>query len=104
MALRVTSGFLTSSIRYKIRREGSARNTSTTAGRTVHTVSTVWAENLSELRWGFLMREIALTPTTDRMSLIMNRVWSWNCTSCLIKGLTPSWGRVWYQFGMSMIA
>lgn len=43
MALRVRLGFLTSSVRYKRRREGMARNRRIIAGMMVQIVSICWA-------------------------------------------------------------
>lgn len=43
MALRVKDGFLTSSVKYKSRREGRARNRRMMAGMIVQIVSICWA-------------------------------------------------------------
>ena len=43
MVLTVTAGWAISSVKYRRRREGSAKNTRTMAGRIVHIVSTCWA-------------------------------------------------------------
>jgi len=43
MDLIVNLGFLDSSVRYRIRREGSARKIKMIAGKIVHTVSICWA-------------------------------------------------------------
>jgi hypothetical protein len=43
MAFTLTDGCLSSSVRYRSRRDGSARNSSVTAGSTVQIVSTCWA-------------------------------------------------------------
>lgn len=46
MALIVKWGSLTSSIRYKMRREGRAIRTRITAGKTVHTISISWESKI----------------------------------------------------------
>jgi len=76
IALIVIRGDFTSSIRYRIRNEGRAKNTSVIAGRTVQIVSTVWAENLSEFRYLLFIKDRALTPTIVRIRVTMNKVWS----------------------------
>ena len=58
MVFRVSVGALTSSMRYKRRREGRARNRRVMAGRIVHTVSIAWASKVYRLVKEFRHKEM----------------------------------------------
>lgn len=58
MAFNVTAGCLISSIRYRIRREGKAKNRRIIAGRMVQMVSTSWASEIFKQVIEFIIRDI----------------------------------------------
>lgn len=80
----VREGFLTSSVMYKIRRDGKARTKRISAGRIVHTVSIVWASKMYRLTYLLDMSAIRAYPTTVSTKVRIIRVWSWKEMSCII--------------------
>jgi hypothetical protein len=84
-------GFLSSSVRYSNRREGSARNSKIMAGRIVHTVSMYWASNRYRLDNLFIIIIISAYVTTVITSERTIRVLSWKEISCSIIGDAASW-------------
>lgn len=77
MALRVKLGFLTSSVRYRSRREGMARNRRMIAGIMVQIVSICWASIKYRLVNLFVITEIRAYVTTVITKVRIIRVWSW---------------------------
>ena len=71
IAFRVTSGLLTSSIRYRSRREGRARNSRMIAGSTVQIISIIWASCVYRLDSEFVSSEKNPYTTRERISIIM---------------------------------
>ena len=76
MALIVREGWLTSSIRYRSRRDGRARNRRVTAGRIVHTVSICCASRIVRQDSLFTRRLISAYPTMDVTSVRISIAWS----------------------------
>lgn len=60
----VRDGFLTSSVMYKIRSDGRANTRRISAGRIVHTVSTICASKIYRFMYLFSIRAIIAYPTT----------------------------------------
>lgn len=91
MALTVKWGSLISSIRYRIRSEGSAIRTRITAGRTVHTISISCESKIYMLV--SLVDTIATIMYSTRV-LIRNTIisaWSWKWSISSITGEAASW-------------
>lgn len=87
----MSEGFLTSSVIYRIRREGRARTSKMRAGKIVHTVSIVCASKRYRLTCELNIRASIAYPTTVSTRVRIIKVWSWNEISCSITGDAASW-------------
>lgn len=76
ITFKVSLGLVTSSVRYKSRSEGMARNRRTIAGRMVHTVSICWASKRYLLVYLFIESDNIAYPTTVITRVRMISVWS----------------------------
>ena len=79
-------GFLTSSVKYNSRRDGSAKNTKIIAGTIVQIVSICCASIKYRLVRLFTIRTYIAYVTTDITRVRIISVWSWNEISWSIIG------------------
>ena len=70
-------GSVTSSIRYRSRREGSASVSRIIAGMIVQTVSTHWASEINRQVYLFNIRDRSAYPTKDIIRIKIIIAWSW---------------------------
>ena len=85
MAFRVRSGSLTSSMRYRIRRDGRASAIRTMAGRIVHTSSIACASTVLAVSFPVSV-VVKRYRTRLQMARATMRAWSWNCISSSMIG------------------
>ena len=73
IALIVTDGELISSVKYKSRSDGIARNSSVIVGRIVHTVSICWASLVTRDVYLLVISMIKAYTTTETTNVKMTR-------------------------------
>ena len=91
MALRVIFGLLTSSRRYRSRRDGRAIKIKIRAGRTVQIVSMFWCSRRKRLVRVLKKSVDIIYPTRVVISTRTSIAWSWKKISCSISGEALSW-------------
>jgi len=98
IVLIVREGFASSSLRYRSRSDGRARNSRVIAGRTVHTVSTSCASMVNREVYLFTSSVVRAYPTVVITRVRITRAWSWNEIICSIIGEAASWSRSCDQY------
>lgn len=90
MAFSVRSGSFTSSIIYRICRDGRASMIRTIAGRIVQTSSISWASTVLDVSFSVSIM-VSRYSTRLQMARAVIRAWSWNSTSSSMIGDEASW-------------
>ena len=93
----VSEGFANSSVRYRRRRDGSARNSRVIAGKTVQIVYTSCASIVNRDVYLFTSRVAEAYPTVVITNVRITSAWSWNEIIWSIIGEAASCSISWDQ-------